>query len=205
MSGLHDSIQASREEKKKKLLELQAKKKSAAESTNKKIEENKTPRTSRLPDTSIDKIMQEVLKSSAPNPIPVAEEVSKPVYKPNLVNSGAFLSVSIKGRAKTKVVEFEVQVDLPKEPKQKEKVEEVPVAKIAPQESKEVEKKEEPEEDLSEKLLRSSEMHGFLEKSSRLIERALGQEDQELYTPVQKDFKTLINFSSRSKIHSLFL
>ena len=200
MSGARD-IHASIEDKKKRIQELQAKKKQGAQESSKKDhEEVKAPpaRPSRVPEpASVAQIMQKVMHQPEPVPAPAPEE-SKTVYKPTLSSSGATGQVSIEGRPKTKMEEFESQADLPKEPKKaKELAESKPQPKHRHPESKDSKKEpEKVEEDLTEKILRSSEIAGFLEKSSRLVERALGQEDPDLYSPAQSDLKNIMTLYS---------
>jgi dynein intermediate chain len=203
MSGLQGSIAASKEEKKKRLLELQEKKRLAEQQAAKKAPEIKTPRASRPADASINDIMQRVMTTNEakPPPVPVAvEEPAKPTYKPVLGFSPVLAQISLKGRPKRTTKEDEAQADLPKEPKEKpgdqitrmvSNKHHAPDAKEKPKESH-----EEEGENLTEKILRSSEIHEFLEKSSRIVERALGQEDPTLYTPATGDLKNIMTLYS---------
>ena len=120
MSGTRESLAAGVEEKKKRLEEIKRKKQAAeANSAKKQVEEIKTPRASRVPETSINDIMAKML-SPAPEvkPPPVVEDSAKPNPKPVLALSGAWGIVSLKGREKAKTQEDEAQVDLPKLPKE---------------------------------------------------------------------------------------
>ena len=192
--NLHKDILASKEEKKKRLLELQAKK--SAASTIPKVEEIKKPRPSKGPDTSVADIMQMVLHQPEPKPEPEVEVSTGTVYKPILESSGAISKVTIKGRAKKLLTAGEAQADLPKEPKKKKEEYLQKPQKTQP-EAKEIEKKNEPEEeDYSDKILRTNEISEFLEKSSRLVERALGQKDPDLETPAENDLKHVMTLYS---------
>jgi dynein intermediate chain, cytosolic len=213
MSGLHDSILASKEEKKKRILELQAKNK-AAQSTKKveevkkteeikKVEEIRTPRNSKIQEkSSIADIMQKVLSQPEPKlpaPSPPPDEPSKPVHKTILSSSGAISQVLIKGKPKKKMQEDEAQADLPKEPKKpKEKQEQISNnSKHQFYEAKEFEKiKEEEIENASERILRSNEISEFLEKSTRLVERALGQENPSLQIKAENELKHMMTLYS---------
>lgn len=206
MSGARDSLSAGVEEKKRRLKELQDKKKQVGQTTStvKPAEENKTPRVSRLPETSVSDIMAKVLNPVEVKPAVVPEEPQKPAYKPILEPSGAFGQVFIKSKEKCQMKEYEVQIDLPKPEKQakvEEKVEER-TQKSSNNEKNEKkheksEKNENNEEDeMTEKILRSSEIHEFLQKSSRLVERALGQEDPALYINAENDLKIVTNLYS---------
>ncbi|OMJ84798.1 hypothetical protein SteCoe_14054 [Stentor coeruleus] len=204
MSGLQGSIAASKEEKKKRLLELQEKKRLAEQQAAKKVSETKAPRPSRPAETSINDIMRGVMTNNEakppPAPVITAAIVEEPAYKPVLGFSSVLAQISLKGRQKRTTKEDEAQADLPKEPKQKpgdqiarmvSKKHQAPDAK-----EKSKENQEEEGEDLTEKILRSSEIHEFLEKSSRIVERALGQEDPTLYTPATGDLKNIMTLYS---------
>ena len=196
MSALHSSMQASKEEKKKRLLELQEKKKLGAQSI-KKVEAAKTPRNSNTSEASVAEIMQKVLSPVEPVLPPIIEE-TKAVYKPILSNSGTVGGISIKSRPKQSVKEDESQADLPKEPKKIKEEEQNPVT---PKHSHTGHKEREKvvineEEDMTERILRSNEINEFLEKSSRLVERALGQEDPDLYVPAENELKNIMTLYS---------
>ena len=202
MSGARDSLSSGVEEKKRRLQELKDKKKQVElNSSIKAAEENKTPRTSRLPDTSISDIMAKVLNPVETKSPVVAEEPQKPASRPVLEQSGAFGQILIKGREKSKTAEYEIQADLPKQPKEPKIEEKAAEVAKKPEKSENKEKKikkdEENEEDeLNEKILRSSEIHEFLQKSSRLVERALGQDDPALYVHAENELKLVTNLYS---------
>lgn len=209
MSGTRDSLAAGVEEKKKRLEELKRKKQLAeANSAKKQVEEIKTPRASRLPETSINDIMAKML-SPAPEakPPPVVEEQVKAAPKPTLEVSGVWGVISLKGREKARTKEDEAQVDLPKLPKEAKEVKEnkgddqvnEKASKIGQSEAKERKNEistDNEEAELAERILRSNEISEFLSKSSRLVERALGQEDPSLYMTAENELKQVTKLYS---------
>jgi dynein intermediate chain len=199
-----DSLAAGVEEKKKRLEELKRKKQMAeANSAKKQAEEIKTPRSSRLPDASINDIMAKMLSPVENKPPPVVEEPVKTVVRPVLELSGSFGAIVLKGREKAKTKEDEAQVDLPKVMKDVKKDKEIvgDLEKVQKSTQNEVKERkgivdDSENDELAERILRSNEINEFLTKSSRIVERVLGQDDPSLYVTAENELKPVTKLFS---------